>query len=109
MILSVIIDDIKGFYSIINESDIFLRGAIYAGKTRVFHTRPHIELYNLLIPSDHLLHPLNKLVNTYCLDNGRPAKSPITMFKYLLLKCIHDLSDRDLMDRANMIYLLNTF
>lgn len=71
---------------------------------------PHIELYNQLIPSDHLLHQLNELVDfsfvydelvgTYCLDNGRPAETPITMFKYLLLKCIYDLSDRDLMDRA---------
>lgn len=71
---------------------------------------PYIELYNQLIPSDHLLRQLNDLVDfsfvyeelapTYCMDNGRPAESPITMFKYLLLKCIYDLSDRDLMERA---------
>lgn len=79
-------------------------------KQESFTLSPHIELYNLLIPSDHLLRQLNELVdftfvydelvNTYCLDNGRPAEGPITMFKYLLLKCIYDLSDRDLMDRA---------
>lgn len=71
---------------------------------------PHIELYDKLIPSDHLLRQLNELVDfsfvydelvdTYCLDNGRPAESPISMFKYLLLKCIYDLSDRDLVERA---------
>lgn len=71
---------------------------------------PYIELYNQLIPSDHLLRQFNELIDfsfvydelasTYCLDNGRPAESPITMFKYLLLKCIYDLSDRDLMERA---------
>lgn len=79
-------------------------------KQESFTLSPHIELYDLLIPSDHLLRQLNELVdftfvydelvNTYCLDNGRPAEGPITMFKYLLLKCIYDLSDRDLMDRA---------
>lgn len=41
-----------------------------------------------------------ELVDTYCLDNGRPDESPIIMFKYLLLKCLYDLSDRDLMERA---------
>lgn len=110
MISPVIIGDIKGFYSIIIESDIFLKGGTYMLKQEALVLSPHIELYDKLIPSDHLLRQLNELVDfsfvydelvdTYCLDNGRPAESPIAMFKYLLLKCIYDLSDRDLMERA---------
>jgi len=34
------------------------------------------------------------------LDNGRNAIDPIRMFKYLLLKSIHDLSDVDLVERS---------
>lgn len=79
-------------------------------KQESFVLSPYIELYDQLIPSDHLLRQMNELVDfsfvyeelvdTYCLDNGRPGESPITMFKYLLLKCLYDLSDRDLMERA---------
>lgn len=75
-----------------------------------FVLSPHIELYDRLIPSDHILRQLNELVdfsfvydeliNKYSSDNGRPAESPIRMFKYLLLKCMYDLSDRDLIERA---------
>lgn len=79
-------------------------------KQESFVLSPYIELYDQLIPSDHLLRQMNELVDfsfvyeglvdTYCLDNGRPGESPIIMFKYLLLKCLYDLSDRDLMERA---------
>ena len=110
MISPVIIGDVKGFYSIINESVISLKGGNYMLKQEALVLSPHIELYDKLIPSDHLLRQLNELVDfsfvynelvdTYCLDSGRPAESPIAMFKYLLLKCIYDLSDRDLMERA---------
>lgn len=111
MILSIIISNIKGFCCIINENDILPEGVVTVlFKQESFILSPHIELYNQLIPSDHLLRQLNELVDfsfvhdelvdRYCLDNGRPAESPITMFKYLLLKCIYDLSDRDLMERA---------
>lgn len=71
---------------------------------------PHMDLYHQLIPGDHLLRQLNELVDfsfvyqeladKYCHDNGRPAEHPIRMFKYLLLKVIYDLSDRDLVERA---------
>ena len=71
---------------------------------------PHMDLYDKLIPKDHLLRQLNELVDfsfiyeelsdKYCQKNGRPAESPIKMFKYLLLKVIYDLSDRDLVERA---------
>lgn len=69
-----------------------------------------MDLYDKLIPKDHLLRQLNELVDfsfiyeelsdKYCQKNGRPAESPIKMFKYLLLKVIYDLSDRDLVERA---------
>jgi transposase len=36
----------------------------------------------------------------YCLDNGRNAIDPIRMFKCLLLKTIHDLSDVDIVERS---------
>ena len=42
----------------------------------------------------------DELKDKYCLDNGRNAIDPIRMFKYLLLKTIHDLSDVDIVDRS---------
>jgi hypothetical protein len=38
----------------------------------------------------------NELKDKYCLYNGRDAICPIRMFKYLLLKLIHNLSDADI-------------
>ncbi len=71
---------------------------------------PYVELYNLLIPKDHLLRKMDELVDfsfvyqelneSYCHDNGRTAVDPIWMFKYLLLKSIFDLSDVDLVERS---------
>lgn len=56
------------------------------------------ESHDLLIPKDHLLRSISELVDfsfvydelkdKYCSNNGRMAKDPIRMFKYLLLKCI---------------------
>lgn len=70
----------------------------------------YTSLYDLLIPKDHLLRRMNELVDfcfiidelksKYCLDNGRDAISPIRMFKYLLLKSMNRLSDRDLVERS---------
>src|SRR5690625_4406722 len=70
----------------------------------------HYELYDLIIPKDNFLRQMKELVDfgfieeelkdKYCLDNGRNAESPVRMFKYLLLKQIYDLSDRDLVERA---------
>jgi len=67
-------------------------------------------LYDRIIPKSHLLRQINELVDfsfvfdelrdKYCLDNGRNAEDPIRMFKYLLLKCIYELSDRDLVERS---------
>ncbi len=68
------------------------------------------NLYDILIPKSHMLRKMNELINfnfvfdalkdKYCLDNGRGAEDPIRMFKYLLLKVIYELSDRDLVERC---------
>ena len=54
------------------------------------------SLYNLIVPKENLLWKINdlidfsfvynELVTKYCHNNERAAKSPIRMFKYLLLK-----------------------
>lgn len=71
---------------------------------------PYSCLYDILVKEDHLLRKLNNLVDfsfiieevreNYCLNDGRNAVDPIQMFKYLLLKVIYNLSDRDLVSRA---------
>ena len=71
---------------------------------------PYSELYDILIPKDHTLRQLNEIVDfsfvedalkdTYTLDNGRPGERPEVMFKYLMLKRMYELSDRDVVDRA---------
>lgn len=71
---------------------------------------PYMDLYNLIVPKDNMLRKINELIDfsfvydelkdNYCLDNGRNAIDPIRMFKYLLLKSIHDLSDVDLVERS---------
>ena len=71
---------------------------------------PYMDIYDLVVPKDNLLRKLNNLVDfsfiydelkdKYCHDNGRKAIDPIRMFKYLLLKIIHDLSDVDIVERS---------
>src|ERR1700719_4461694 len=71
---------------------------------------PYMDLYNLIVPETNMLRRINDLVNfsfvydelkdKYCLDNGRNAVDPIRMFKYLLLKTIHNLSDVDVVERS---------
>jgi transposase len=68
------------------------------------------DLYDLIVPKDNLLRKINELidfsfiynelVSKYCSNNGRNAESPIRMFKYLLLKTIHDVSDVDVVERS---------
>lgn len=68
------------------------------------------ELYDNIIPKDHFLRKFNELVDfsfiynelekKYCLDNGRMAVSPILLFKYLILKALYNMSDRDLVERS---------
>lgn len=79
-------------------------------KQETFNLSPYTALYDLIIPKDNMLRQINELIDfsfildelqsKYCLDNGRNAIPPIRMFKYLLLKSIHDLSDADLVDRS---------
>jgi transposase len=70
----------------------------------------YIELYDILVPKEHFLRQINDLVDlsfiydellsNYSLDQGRGAKDPILMFKYLLLKVIYELSDVDVVARS---------
>lgn len=71
---------------------------------------PYMAIYDIVVPKNNMLRQINELVDfsfileelktKYCLDNGRNAIPPIRMFKYLLLKAIHDLSDVDLVERS---------
>jgi transposase len=69
------------------------------------------------IPKNHLLKSVEKavdfsfinilLADSYCKDNGRPAKEPEMMGKLLFLQYIYTLSDIDVMDEAayNLAFL----
>ncbi len=71
---------------------------------------PYLALYDIVIPKDHELRQLKELVDfsfvddmlcgTYTLDNGRPGYRPQVMFRYLMLKRMYELSDRDVVSRA---------
>lgn len=79
-------------------------------KQKELNFSPYVDLYDKLIPKDHLFRQINELVDfsfiedelekKYCHNNGRMAEPPVRMFKYLLLKCINPLSDSDLVERA---------
>ena len=68
------------------------------------------NLYDMVVPKDHILRKIRELVdfsfiydelkNKYCLDNGRNAKSPILLFKYLFLKYLYNLSDNGVVERS---------
>jgi len=76
---------------------------------------PYSHLYDLLVPKDNVLRKMSdlcdfsfiydELLSKYCLDNGRNAKDPIMMFKYLVLKMKTGLSDEDLV--AHTLYDLS--
>lgn len=71
---------------------------------------PYSEIFEVVVPANHRLRLLKSRIDfsfirkevkdNYCLDNGRNAEDPVRMLKYLFLKCMYDLSDRGLMDRA---------
>ena len=66
---------------------------------------PYITLYDICIPQNHELRQLAEFVDDmlkeiYTLDNGRPGYQTKVMFKYLLLKRMYELSDRDVVNRA---------
>jgi len=68
------------------------------------------ELYDILIEEDHELRKINDLVDfgfvidaikhNYDESLGRISEDPIVLFKYLLLKNMYKLSDRDLIKRT---------
>ena len=67
-------------------------------------------LYERIIPKNHFLRQIADLVDfrfvidelqdKYCHNNGRNAEDPIRLFKYLLLKCMNELSDEDLVEQS---------
>ncbi len=71
---------------------------------------PYQGLYEAIIPQDHILRKLKdnidfSFVNLCCANSiaqsfGRPAKEPEMMFKLLFLKKLYDLSDEQLISRA---------
>lgn len=71
---------------------------------------PYSSLYDVIVPKDNELRLLLEMVDfdfiydelacKYCLDDGRNAVNPVQMFKYLYLKVLYNLSDRDLIKRA---------
>jgi transposase len=79
-----------------------------------------LSVYSMLyekIPETHLLKRIEKAVNfsfinelladSYCKDNGRPAKEPEMMMKLLFLQHIYDLSDVKVIEEAtyNLTFL----
>jgi transposase len=67
-------------------------------------------IYDIVVPKNHVLRKfadmvdfsfiMDELVDKYCLDNGRNAVSPIILFKYLILKVMYTLSDRDVVEHS---------
>ena len=67
-------------------------------------------LYDIVVKKDHKLRRIldiidfsfvyDELRDKYCLNNGRIAKDPVMMFKYLFLKTMYGLSDRYLVERC---------
>ena len=71
---------------------------------------PYIDLYDKIIPSDHLLKQISDLLDfsfvfdvlkdKYTMGFGRKDIDPVMMFKYLFLKILYPCSDIDLVNRA---------
>lgn len=71
---------------------------------------PYRELYDVIIPQKHLLRRIKENIDfsfvnpmlrkQYCENFGRPAKEPEMMFKLMFLKKLYDLSDEQLIGRA---------
>lgn len=69
-------------------------------------------LYDDLIPEGHIMRRLHDEVDysqvykmlegKYCSTNGRLAKDPVLMFKYIMLKEMTNLSDKDLVEEVKM-------
>jgi transposase len=97
-------------FSFIMELSTYVGGSLMISNQETLILSPYAAIYDLVVPKDNMLRQINELIDfsfiydelktKYCLDNGRKAISPIRMFKYLLLKTIHDLSDIDLVERS---------
>ena len=73
-------------------------------------------LYERLIKPDHFLRRLDAVIDLrfvhrlcrgcYAKESGRPAASPVMLFKILLLQFLHDISDRRIVEevRYNMAF-----
>ncbi|MDR3190233.1 MAG: IS1182 family transposase [Lactobacillaceae bacterium] len=80
---------------------------------------PYMKLYDIIIPKDHFLRQVKELVdfsfvydeliNNYSIFQGRTALDPVLMFKYLYLKSVFNLSDRDLVMRVHTDMALKFF
>lgn len=78
-----------------------------------------MHLYDLLVDQSHQLRKLKDLMDysfihdelkhTYSEHKGRPAKCPILLFKYLMLKVIFELSDVDVVERSKTDLALKYF
>ena len=71
----------------IHEPECFVKKALQAGTISQLRYDNYVQLYD-------------ELKNKYCLDNGRNAKNPILLFKYLLLKYLYNLSDNGVVERS---------
>ena len=79
----------------------------------------HTELYDILIEQDNFWRQLNEMVDfsfvvdmlkdKYSSTMGRTSEDVIRMFKYLLLKTYHKLSDRGLIERTKTDLLFKYF
>lgn len=68
------------------------------------------EVFRTVVPKDHYLRKVEQVVPWddfhdllapyYCPDMGRPAELPVLMLKLEYLRYHHNLSDRDVIDRA---------
>jgi IS5 family transposase len=68
-------------------------------------------VYDKVVPKDHILRIIDKSVDfsfvndlvkdAYCVDNGRPAWSPLLMFKVIFLQFLYDLSDYRIEEELN--------
>ena len=77
---------------------------------KVLDLSPYQGLYEAIIPRDHILRRLKDSIDfsfvnpmmrkQYCENFGRPAKEPEMMLKLLFLKKLYDLSDEQLISRA---------
>ena len=68
-------------------------------------------VYDKIVSKGHILRKISSTIDlsfvnelccdTYCLDNGRPAWSPLLMFKIVFLQFLYDLSDYVIEDELN--------